>query len=59
LLNSTAQPYACAAKVLRPDGSEAINDDQSCPIEDAEILGTEMANKILNSTPSNFFDWKS
>ena len=46
-------------EVLRPDGSEAINDDQSCPIEDAEILGTEMARKILNSTPSNFFDWKS
>jgi hydroxymethylbilane synthase len=46
-------------EVLRPDGSEAINDDQSCPIEDAEILGTEMARKILNSTPNNFFDWKS
>jgi hydroxymethylbilane synthase len=46
-------------EVLRPDGSEAINDDQSCPIEDAEILGTEMANKILNATPSNFFDWKN
>jgi hydroxymethylbilane synthase len=45
-------------EVLRPDGSEAINDDQSCPIEDAEILGTEMANKILNSTPNNFFEWK-
>ena len=46
-------------EVLRPDGSEAINDDQSCPIEDAEILGTEMANKILNATPKNFFDWKN
>lgn len=46
-------------EVLRPDGSEAINDDQSCPIEDAEILGAEMANKILNATPSNFFDWKN
>ena len=46
-------------EVLRPDGSEAINDDQSCPIEDAEKLGTEMANKILNSTPKNFFDWKN
>ena len=46
-------------EVLRPDGSEAINDDQSCPIEDAEKLGPEMAIKILNSTPSNFFDWKS
>ena len=46
-------------EVLRPDGSEAINDDQSCPVEDAEILGSEMANKILNTTPSNFFDWKS
>jgi hydroxymethylbilane synthase len=46
-------------EVLRPDGSEAINDDQSCPIEDAEILGTEMAIKIINNTPNNFFDWKS
>ena len=46
-------------EVLRPDGSEAINDDQSCPIEDAEKLGTEMAIKILNSTPKNFFDWKN
>ena len=46
-------------EVLRPDGSEAINDDQSCPIEDAEILGSEMANKILNTTPKNFFDWKN
>ena len=46
-------------EVLRPDGSEAVNDDQSCPIEDAEILGSEMANKILNTTPSNFFDWKN
>ena len=46
-------------EVLRPDGSEAVNDDQSCPIEDAEKLGTEMANKILNSTPKNFFDWKN
>ena len=46
-------------EVLRPDGSEAINDDQSCPIEDAKILGTEMARKILNSTPNNFFDWKN
>ena len=46
-------------EVLRPDGSEAINDDQSCPIEDAEKLGAEMAIKILNSTPKNFFEWKS
>jgi len=46
-------------EVLRPDGSEAINDDQSCSIEDAEKLGTEMAIKILNSTPNNFFEWKN
>ena len=46
-------------EVLRPDGSEAINDDQSCPIEDAEILGTEMAIKLLNNTPKNFFEWKN
>ena len=46
-------------EVLRPDGSEAINDDQSCPIEDGEKLGTEMASKIINNTPNNFFDWKN
>ena len=46
-------------EVLRPDGSEAINDDQTCPIEDAEILGTEMAIKIINNTPNNFFEWKN
>ena len=46
-------------EVLRPDGSEAINDDQSCPIEDAEILGTEVATKIINNTPNNFFEWKN
>ena len=46
-------------EVLRPDGSEAINDDQSCPIEDAEILGKEMARKIINNTPNNFFEWKN
>jgi len=46
-------------EVLRPDGSEAINDDQSCPIEDAKKLGTEMASKIINNTPNNFFDWKN
>ena len=46
-------------EVLRPDGSEAINDDQSCPIEDAKKLGTEMARKILNNTPNNFFEWKN
>ena len=46
-------------EVLRPDGSEAINDDQTCPIEDAEILGTEMAIKIINNTPNNFFNWKN
>ena len=46
-------------EVLRPDGSEAINDDQSCPIEDAEKLGTEMARKIINNTPNNFFEWKN
>jgi hydroxymethylbilane synthase len=46
-------------EVLRPDGSEAINDDQSCPIEDAQKLGSEMANNILKNTPKNFFDWKN
>ena len=46
-------------EVLRPDGSEAINDDQSAPLEDGPELGREMAAKLLAQAGKGFFDWRA
>ncbi len=46
-------------EVIRPDGSEAINDDQTAPIEDGAKLGREMAQKLLSTAGPGFFDWKN
>jgi hydroxymethylbilane synthase len=46
-------------EVLRPDGSEAISDDQSCPIEDGADLGRAMAAELLEKAGKGFFDWRS
>ena len=46
-------------EVLRPDGSEAINDDQSAPLEDGPELGREMAAKLLEQAGKGFFDWRA
>ena len=45
-------------EVLRPDGSEAINDHATAPIEDAAILGRELAKKLLSEAGEGFFDWR-
>jgi hydroxymethylbilane synthase len=45
-------------EVLRPDGSEAINDAMSCPIEDGVQAGKEMAQKLLSQAGPEFFDWR-
>lgn len=45
-------------EVLRPDGSEALDDAMSCPIEDGARAGTEMAQKLLSRAGPNFFDWR-
>ncbi|MDA0317732.1 MAG: hydroxymethylbilane synthase [Proteobacteria bacterium] len=45
-------------EVLRPDGSEAINDHVTAPIEDAAILGQELAKKLLSEAGEGFFDWR-
>ncbi len=47
------------AEVLRPDGSEAITDDQTCAIEDGARLGQEMAHRLLKQAGPGFFDWRS
>ncbi len=44
-------------EVLRPDGSEALTDDQSCAIEDGAELGRAMAAGLLAKAGKGFFDW--
>ena len=46
-------------EVLRPDGSEAIADAQTCAIEDGAKLGREMAAKLLATAGPGFFDWRA
>lgn len=45
-------------EVLRPDGSEAITDDATAPIEDGAELGRAMAEKLLAQAGPGFFDWR-
>lgn len=45
-------------EVLRPDGSEAIDDAIRCPVEDGAEAGTAMADKLLKQAGPAFFDWR-
>ena len=45
-------------EVLRPDGSEAIDDMIRCTIEDGAKAGQEMAAKMLAQAGAGFFDWR-
>ena len=45
-------------EVLRPDGSEAIDDAASCAIEDGADAGRHMAEKLLSHAGPGFFDWR-
>ena len=46
-------------EVLRPDGSEAIEDALTCAIEDGPQAGEEMAAKLLSQAGDGFFDWRA
>ena len=45
-------------EVLRPDGSEVIEDAVACPVEDGAGAGEEMAAKMLSQAGEGFFDWR-
>lgn len=45
-------------EILRPDGSEAIADEATCPISDGAALGQAMARKLLKQAGPGFFDWR-
>jgi len=46
-------------EVLRPDGSEAIAEDQTCAVEDGAELGRSMAASLLAQAGDGFFDWRA
>ncbi|MEM6409402.1 MAG: hydroxymethylbilane synthase [Pseudomonadota bacterium] len=46
-------------EVLRPDGTEAINDDITCAVEDGADAGVDMARKLLEQAGPGFFDWRN
>ncbi|MEX0338782.1 MAG: hydroxymethylbilane synthase [Arenibacterium sp.] len=45
-------------EVLRPDGSEAIAENETCTIEDGAALGQDMAKRLLAQAGPGFFDWR-
>ncbi len=46
-------------EILRTDGSEALADDASCPVEDGAELGRAMAARLLAQAGPHFFDWRA
>ena len=46
-------------EVLRPDGSEVINDDITGSVEDGPEMGWIMAQKLLSQAAPGFFDWRT
>ena len=44
-------------EILRPDGSEVIADDGRAPIEDGAALGREIARRLRERAPKDFFSW--
>ncbi len=44
-------------EILRPDGSEVLNDDRTAPIEDGAVLGAAMAQDLRSRAGEGFFDW--
>jgi hydroxymethylbilane synthase len=45
-------------EILRTDGSEALADDASGPVEDGPEIGRAMAARLLARAGDGFFDWK-
>ncbi|WP_138465397.1 hydroxymethylbilane synthase [Poseidonocella sp. HB161398] len=45
-------------EILRPDGSEALSDAASAPVEDAAELGRALAAGLLGRAGPGFFDWR-
>jgi hydroxymethylbilane synthase len=45
-------------EILRPDGSESLDDADTAPISDAALLGRDLARRLLERSGPGFFDWR-
>ena len=45
-------------EIFRTDGSEALADSDTAPIEDAAEMGRAVAQRLKSRAPDDFFDWK-
>lgn len=45
-------------EILRTDGSEALSEDRTAPVEDGPDLGRAMARELLARAGEGFFDWR-
>jgi hydroxymethylbilane synthase len=45
-------------EILRTDGSEALNDEATGPVEDAAEIGRAMGKALLARAGEGFFDWR-
>ena len=46
-------------QILRPDGSEALEDAETAAIDDGAEMGRDLARRLLARAPEGFFDWRS
>jgi hydroxymethylbilane synthase len=46
-------------EILRPDGSEALFEDDTATVEDGAALGRDLAARLLDRAPPGFFDWRT
>ena len=46
-------------EILRPDGSEAVAEADSAPVEDGAALGRDLAQRLLSRAGPGFFDWRA
>ncbi len=46
-------------EILRTDGSEALSDTRTGPIEDGAAIGKDLAESLLARAGHGFFDWRT
>ncbi|MFQ6547595.1 hydroxymethylbilane synthase [Aestuariibius sp. 2305UL40-4] len=58
LATLTGGSVALRGEVLRPDGSERIDDTEEAPLEDAGAMGEALGKRLLDRAGEGFFDWR-
>jgi hydroxymethylbilane synthase len=46
-------------EILRPDGSDCLEDGETAPVEDAADMGRAVGARLLARAPTGFFDWRA